>query len=446
MKSILIRREDKNRWERRAALIPDDLKAIVEQTAARAYVETSDKRIFPAEDYQQAGAELCESMAPGDVILGIKEIPVEKILADKIYLFFSHTIKGQPANMPLLRKIMDSGSTLIDYERISDADNRRIVFFGRYAGDAGAIDILSLMGEYWMAHGLASPLAQIKRAHQYASVADAQAHLKTVGETIGRQGFPSELAPLSIGILGYGNVSSGAQQILECLPLQQVAPGEIAALLQSANTDARKIYVTIFKEENLVQHQQGAPFDLEEYFLHPERYQSVFEAYLPHYTLLINAVYWESRYPRFVTWEGLAALYRQNPTPKLQGIADITCDTQGSIECNVRATDSDLPAYQVDPLTRQVRDGHTGDGLVLLAVDNLPCELPHDASTFFSRQLAPLVPNILRADFNQPLAQSGLSPEVEKAVVVYKGQLTERYSYLQQHLDADFNPNSKGEP
>ena len=146
------------------------------------------------------------------------------------------------------------------------------------------------------------------------------------------------------------------------------------------------------------------------------------------------SVYWEPRYPRFVTWKGLKRLFEKNPTPKLWGIADITCDTHGSVECNVGSTDSDMPAYQVDPRTRQVRDGHTGEGIVVLAVDNLPCELPHDASTFFSEQLAPLVPNILEADYGTSLESSGLCPEVQRAVIVYNGRLTPDYAYLEKYL------------
>jgi len=143
MKTILIRAEDKNRWERRAPIVPADLAEVIRETGAHAFVERSDKRFFQQAEYEAAGAAPCDSMAPGDVIFGVKEIPVEKILEKKTYVFFSHTIKGQEGNMDLLRKIMDSHATLIDYEKITDAKDRRLVYFGPFAGDAGAIDILS---------------------------------------------------------------------------------------------------------------------------------------------------------------------------------------------------------------------------------------------------------------------------------------------------------------
>jgi alpha-aminoadipic semialdehyde synthase len=257
-----------------------------------------------------------------------------------------------------------------------------------------------------------------------------------VGKEIADKGFPAELTPFNVGILGYGNVSQGAQQILDCLPTERVAPGEIEALIKEGEADAKHLYLTVFKEEDMVTRKDGEPFDLQEYFGKPELYQSRFEPYLAYYRILINAVYWEARYPRFVTWDGLRRLINKEKNPMLCGIADIACDIHGSVECNVRATDSDMPAYRVNPITREVSDGHTGDGIVVLAVDNLPCELPHDSSTFFSNQLAPLVPGILKADYDRPLEKSGLSPEVRKAVIIYKGELTSDYAYLQEHLDA----------
>jgi alpha-aminoadipic semialdehyde synthase len=448
MKTLLIRAEDKNRWERRTALVPADLKAIRAETNIRAYVQASEKRVFGSQAYMEAGAQICHNEGPGEVVFGVKEIPEEKIQAGKVYLFFSHTIKGQKHGMPLLQKIVDSGATLIDYERITDSQGRRILFFGRYAGDAGAIDILSLMGEYWEARGVKTPLKKVRRAHAYQSVADAQTQLKAIGKEIAEKGFPAELNPFTIGILGYGNVSQGAQQILDCLPTERVAPGDIEALVKNGQTDPKRLYLTVFKEADLVERRDGEAFDLQEYFGQPELYQSRFEPYLANYRLLINAVYWETRYPRFVTWQGLGRLAEGENHPMLCGIADITCDPNGSIECNVRATDSDMPAYQVDPRTQAVTDGHTGDGIVVLAVDNLPCELPHDSSTFFSHQLAPLVPNILAADYERPLEKAGLSTEIRKAVIVYKGDLTPEYAYLREHLEAHAAsaPAGQGEP
>lgn len=434
MKSILIRAEDKNIWERRAPLVPKDLKEILEETHATAYVQKSDKRFFSQDEYLAIGAQLCDDMSPGEIILGIKEIPEHKLLDNKIYLFFSHTIKGQPANMSMLKKIISTGSTLIDYEKITDDQGRRLIFFGRYAGDAGAIDILWLLGEYWQYHGIFTPFSRLKQAIHYHSVKQAQNHLHQIGNIINNNGLPKEITPLVIGILGYGNVSIGAQQIFDRLPIERIAPGDLKLFIESRQGNANTIYLTIFKEEHLVKHKRGAEFRLQDYYQHPENYVSQFDQYLPYITILVNAVYWESRYPRFITWDSLKALYETNPKPKLCGIADITCDVNGSVECNVKSTDPGMPAYLCNPLTKTIVDSHKGEGIVLLAVDNLPAEIPHDSSVFFSNELKKFIPNILSADYNKPLSESGLSPEIQKAVIVYQGELTSPYKYLKQFI------------
>ena len=435
MKHLLIRAEDKNRWERRAPIVPADLTEIIEISGIQAFVENSDKRFFGEALYKAAGAQICRGMDDGDVILGVKEIPVDKILDNKTYLFFSHTIKGQKENMPLLKRIIDSGSTLIDYEKITDSQGRRLIYFGPYAGDAGAIDILSLMGEHWADKGIDTPLAAVRRAHQYESLEAAHKHLTDIGHRIQKIGFPRTLCPFTIGILGYGNVSSGAQQIFDCLPTRRLAVDTVQSFVEQGAGDPHTVYITVFKERDLVKPiSVDATFDLQEYFDHPGRYESRFEQFLPCFNLLVNAVYWDKRYPRFVTWQGLKRQAANSPILRLCGIADITCDTGGSIECNVKTTDSDMPAYRVDPVAGTTSDGHLGDGIVLLAVDNLPCELPNDASTFFSRQLKPFVADLLRADYTRSLDESGLPPEIKKAVIVFNGSLTKDFTYLENHL------------
>lgn len=430
MKSLLIRAEDKNIWERRAPIVPQDLKKILAQTGVAAFVQKSGIRFFPEKDYTAAGAQLCDDMTPGDIIVGIKEIPEHKLIANKIYLFFSHTIKGQKYNMPMLKKIIDNGSTLIDYEKVSDARGRRLIFFGRYAGDAGAIDILWLMGEYWHHHEITTPLTQFKQAIHYHSVAEAQNYLIEIGDQIKKQGLPQAISPVVIGILGYGNVSTGAQQIFNCLPIERIEPAD----LKSLKANAKKVYLAIFKEEHLVKHKENQPFELQDYYQQPQNYVSQFDQYLPYLTIIVNAIYWDSRYPRFVTWDSLQKLYESNEKVKLNGIADISCDVNGAIECNVKTTNSGIPAYLCDPRTKSIVAGHQGDGIVILAIDNLPCELPHDSSIFFSHQLKPFIPNILQADYDKPLTESGLCPEIQKAVIVYHGELTPPYQYLKQYL------------
>lgn len=434
MKTLLIRAEDKNIWERRAPLVPKDLKEVVMKTGVKAYVERSEKRFFPEKDYVSAGAQVCEDMNPGGIILGIKEIPKEKILDHKVYVFFSHTIKGQKENMPMLKRIIQGGSTLIDYERVTDEQGRRRIFFGNYAGHAGTLDILSLMGEYWDHHGIMTPFASCKRAMHYDSVKQARRYMKEIGHHIKRHGVNDKLSPLVIGILGYGNVAKGVQEILECFPVRFIAPENLAALDQKGRGEANRIYVSIFREEHMARHRMNRLFDLTDYYQHPENYVSDFEKYLSHLSILINAIYWDRRYPRFVTWDSLRKLYEEHSTPKLCGIADITCDVEGSIECNVKTTDSGRPAYLCNPLDRSIVDGHKGDGIVLLAVDNLPAEIPNDSSRFFSNQLKAFTANLVNADYDKPLEKSGLCPDIQRAVIGYKGELTPPYEKLESYV------------
>jgi len=434
MKSMLIRAEDKNVWERRVPLTPMDLREIIMKTGVDAYVENSEKRCFKSQKYEDAGAAVCAGMCPGEVIFGVKEIPPEKILEKKVYVFFSHTIKGQRTGLPLLKKIKDSGSTLIDYERICDAQNRRLIYFGHYAGDAGAIDIISLMGEYWAFHNLQTPFTECRRAHQYQDLKEAKHHLRRIGKKIEINGFPEALCPVVIGILGYGNVSSGAQEIFNCLPVEKIAPAALRDTVEKGGDMTRKIIMTVFQEKDMARRHQNGPFDLQEYYLHPEKYTSRFGEYLPYINILVNAIYWEEKYPRFVTRDSLKALYANGTRPKLNGIADISCDTNGAIECNCRSTDSGMPAYRFDPINHTIQDVHRGEGIVILAVDNLPCELPFDASTFFSGQLKKFVPEIILADYDKALEASGLGREVQKGVVVYNGCLTPGYAYLTEYV------------
>lgn len=433
MKKLLIRAEDKNIWERRAPLTPDDVEDIIKGTGCDVYIEKSEKRFFNEVDYLNAGAQITKGMETGEVILGVKEIPVNKILNNKVYAFFSHTIKRQKENMLMLKKIMESNSTLIDYEKITDNQGRRQVYFGNIAGDAGTINIFWLMGQYWQNMGIETPFAECKQALEYYSVEKAREHFKQIGEKIKQNGLPVSLNPLVVAVLGYGNVSKGAQSILECLPIIEVKPSELETL--GANkTNPNQVYMAIFKEDDLVKTITGKQFNLLEYYNEPDTYVSNFNQYLPNISIIINATFWDQRYPRFVTWKSLEELYKIQPKIKLQGIADITCDVNGSIECNVKTTDSGTPAYLVDPITKRIHMGHKGAGIVLLAVDNLPAELPNDASAFFSGQLKKYIVNILEADYSSNLDQSGLHEDVKKAVIVYNGELTSDYKYLEESL------------
>jgi alpha-aminoadipic semialdehyde synthase len=179
----------------------------------------------------------------------------------------------------------------------------------------------------------------------------------------------------------------------------------------------------------------GGAFALQDYYDHPEKYRGVFDRYLPHLTVLVNAIFWTERYPRLVTKADLRELFGTPTEPRLRVIGDISCDVEGAIECTVHCTEPDDPVFVYDPLTGEATDGYEGRGVVVMAVDILPSELPREASTDFSRILKPFIPAIARCDLTAPFEECNLPPEIKSAVIAYRGKLTPDYQYIQEFLD-----------
>ncbi len=431
MARIGIRREDKSPWEVRSPLVPEDVRRLIREYDVEITVQSSPYRAFPDDAYRAVGAQVADTLADCPVILGIKEIPPTLFEAGKTYVYFAHVIKGQPANMPALRRLMELGCQLIDYERILDEQGRRRVLFGPFAGQAGMIDTLCALGRRLQYEGLDNPFVEVQPAHRYEDLAHAKRDIARVGERIRERGLPEVVRPFICGLAGYGAVSKGAQEIYDCLPVEEISPDE----LPSAPPHANVCYKVVFKEEHMVERvDPSAPFQLEEYYERPERYRTKFFPYVEHLTLLVNCIYWAPKYPRLVTCEQLRRLYGGTARPRLRMIGDISCDLQGAIECTVRTTTPDNPVYVYELATGQTLDGVAGDGPVVLAVDFLPCELPFDSSSFFSRALFPYVPAIANADLSGPWEDCNLSPELCRATIVYRGKLTEPYRYLSPYV------------
>ncbi|MBW2732269.1 MAG: hypothetical protein JRH20_07725 [Deltaproteobacteria bacterium] len=427
MATIAIRCEDKAQ-ERRSPVAPEHVSQLRE-AGIRVRVQGAPQRVFSDAEYAAVGAEPIDDLTDEKVIMGIKEIELDLLEAGKTYIIFSHTVKGQRENMPLLQRAMEVGCTLIDYERIVDDQGQRLVFFGRFAGLAGTIDSLWALGKRFAGRGLETPLAQLSQAYEYDSLAEAEAALRRVGEQLRDGGVPPEMRPLVVGVAGTGNTGQGARTILDALGAEAVPTDQLAGLRKG---DAG-IYQVFFDVHHLVARHDGK-FDLAEYFKYPYRYRSIFDRHLPHLTVLMNCIYWENRYPRLVTVRKLNQLYRDTEAPKLQVIGDISCDIRGSIEATVRATWPDDPVYTFDVDTGAAESGFCGNGPAIMAVYNLPAELPRDASMAFGDQLMPFLPAIARADFSKDLDQTGLPGPVERAVVVHRGELMEDYAYLEQFL------------
>ena len=430
-----IRREDKNPWERRVPLIPVHARELLRKFPLDIKIQPSPIRVFSDEDYRREGVIVSEDLSSCSIVLAVKEIPEDFFREERVYVFFSHTIKGQPHNMPMLKRIMERRSSLIDYEKIVDDKGRRLVFFGRQAGLAGMIDTLWALGRRLSLEGIKNPFSEIRQTIEYASLVEAKEAVQKVGWEIHNQGLAPSLVPLVIAFLGYGHVSKGAQEIFDLLPFEEVAPDRVKDLFKKSHYSDKKVYKTVFKEEHLVVPKPGRPaFDLQDYYHNPQNYRPVFERLLACFAVVVNAIYWAPQYPRFITKKALRRLWEGARPPRLRVVGDITCDIDGSLECTVKSTEPDRPVFTYDVDKDEAVDGFTGRGPAVMAVDNLPAEISLESSVFFSQTLAPFIPGLAGADFKTEFARCGLPPELRRATVLYRGELTPDFSYMREFI------------
>lgn len=433
---IGLRKETKDSTQRRVPLSPEHVARLIEEFGLRVRVQSMPNRVFEDRDYITAGAELTDDLSPCNVVLGVKEIAPEYMLDGMAYVFFSHTIKAQQYNMPMLRYILDHRITLIDYELIKNESGRRTVFFGNYAGLVGMIDSIWAMGRRLAGEGIDTPFADILYATQYGELAAAEAAFREAGERIREDGLPDEIVPFVCGFTGYGNVSKGAQHLYDLLPVQQLSPDELDAFMERGEFSRHTVYKVEFREQDMFEPvEDGAEFILQEFFDSPGLYRARFERYLPHLSMMVNGIYWEQRYPRLITKDFARTLWSGETRPRLRVIGDVTCDIDGSVQLTVKETNSDNPVFVYEPLTGAVIDGVEGDGPVVLAVDKLPTELPREASAAFGTSLLPYVPALAAADFTLPYEALDLPPDLKRAVIAHAGRLTPAFAYLQPHVD-----------
>jgi alpha-aminoadipic semialdehyde synthase len=433
--TIGIRKETKDQTQRRAPLAPQHVEALIQEHGLRVLVEPCDYRVFPDETYRSAGAIVTPQLAEANLVFGVKEVAPQYQIDDTGFCFFSHTIKSQLYNMPMLASLLRRRVTLFDYELIRDNEGRRLVFFGNYAGYAGMIDAFWALGRRLTHEGTASPFAAIRYASDYASLADAEAAVAAVGTAIERDGLPDHLVPFLTAFTGYGNVSQGAQTIYDKLPVEIVSPRDLGTFLEQATWSKHRVYKVVFHESDMYRHRfEPGMFNLQEFYHHPDRYESQFDACLPHVAIIVNGIYWDQRYPRLVTKDGLRALFSPDRRPPLRVIADISCDVEGSIEATLKQTHAENPVFVYDVATGEARDGVDGLGPVILAVDQLPTELPREASIAFGDMLMPFVPEMAAVDLRLPLDELALSDPIRNAIIAHRGELTPSYAYLREAL------------
>jgi alpha-aminoadipic semialdehyde synthase len=437
-----------NKWERRAPLCPEHVRKLTSLDGLRVLVEPSARRVFTDEEYARAGAEITPDLSPAGTIFGVKQVPVANLLPDRTYVFFSHTIKAQPENMALLDAILERNVRMIDYETINKDGLRsapRLIAFGGYAGRAGLIDGMRGLGERLLNLGYSTPLLSLGSSYMYQSLDLAKQAVADMGEGIAAGGIPKDFAPLVVGFTGNGNVSQGAQEIFRLLPHKMVAVDELPHLEPRRDL----VYGVVAEEEAMVRkkaaHGGGALEDRAHYYAHPEQYEAIFhEKVAPHLSMLVNCTYWDHRYPRLLTTDQMRDIRSaQGGQPRLQMIADVSCDIGGSIEFLAKSTHIEEPYFRYDFDVAGGADGVAsspqdavfsdmeGDGVIMCGVDILPSELPRESSKHFGDLLYRMVPSLAASDGSVPFAeQNDLPAPLKGACIAAQGELTPNFSYI----------------
>lgn len=432
MNRIGLRKEEKA-FETRVPVVPDHVKFLHDKHGIEFLLEPSTQRAFTEDEYLNANARILSLKGSNtSVVLGIKEMPIDFFEENIVYIFFSHTIKGQDYNMPMLKRIMDVGATLIDYERVIDDKGRRLIFFGNWAGMAGISDTFRMLGDRLESQGVKpNPFADMKPTYELGGLSELKEEFATLGRRIKEQGLPEELKPFVIGFAGYGNVSKGAQEIFDILSHEVINPEELEHIPPKSDL----LYKCVFKEEHMVEPRSSSEqFDLQDYYKNgAAKYVGVFHKHVPYLTVLMNCIYWTEKYPRLVTKEFIKNHWKQE-SRKLQIVGDISCDVEGAIEFTLDCTKANKPAFTYIINEDRAEIGVVGEGPVVMAVDNLPSELPRESSTSFSETLLDFIPALANADFTVQFSELELPRELKDAVIVYQGKLTENYQYLSQYI------------
>lgn len=458
---LAIRREDASIWERRAPLAPYHVEKLTKQ-GVRILIQPSNRRAYPLQSYIRAGAEAKEDISEAPVIFGVKQVPIDLLLAGKTYCFFSHTIKAQEANMPLLDACLDKNIRLIDYERMVDQQDQRVVAFGKYAGYAGMINILHGVGLRLLALGHHTPFMHIGPAHNYRNVSSAKQAIRDAGYEIAMGKLPRSLGPLTFVFTGSGNVSQGAQEVFAELPVEFVDPKDLREVAEKGSTS--KIYGAIVTRSDHLTRKKSAPaqeqlngsvvVDLDEYNQHPERYYSRFSTEIaPYASVIVNGVYWPPNAPRLLTipdakklqqpakpTNGIATHFDQlqsigSPTlpHRLVAICDISADPGGSIEFMQDCSTIDNPFYLYDAEKNESRDqSFAGDGFLICSIDNMPTQLPLESTDMFGNLLFPYIMDIVRSDASKSMEEENFSSVVNSAIIASNGKLRPNYEYIQE--------------
>ena len=392
-------REQKNPPDRRVVLSPEACQKVLSAyDEAVIIVEPSPIRTFTDQEYKAAGVEVASKMQECDVLLGVKEVPIENLIPNKKYFFFSHTIKKQPYNRKLLRAILNKNIELYDHEVITNEKGIRLVAFGRYAGIVGAYN-------GFRAFGLKNKLYKLPKAQK---LADQRALIEAL------KNIP--LPNIKVLLTGKGRVGNGAKEMLDGMNLKEVG---VKAYME--NTFDHAVYCQIDVDEYNLR-KDGTKGNMQDFFENPGEYRSNFFRFAKITDFYIAGHFYGDGAPFLFTREDA-----KQPTFKINTVADISCDIDGPVASTLRASTISDPIYGYDPVSESETDYNNKNVIAVMAVDNLPAELPRDASDGFGDAF---VKHVIPAFFNKDA--DGI---LERARMTKNGKLTKRYAYLQDYVD-----------
>ncbi|UKN03837.1 NAD(P)-dependent oxidoreductase [Paracrocinitomix mangrovi] len=362
-------------------------------------VQTSEVRAFKDEEYASLGLPVVEDISDCDILIGVKEVPIKDLIPNKKYMFFSHTFKEQPYNRDLLRAILDKKIQLIDYETLTDKNENRIIGFGRYAGIVGCYN-------GFLAYGAKTGLYQLKPANACEDRKELEAELKKVKLPAGTK----------IVATGFGRVGNGAREIFTSLGLKEVSPEDFL------DQEFDEAVFTHLKAKHYYGRADGKPFDRLAFFESGEGHVSTFDRYLKEADMYIAAHYWDASSPFIISREDL----KMNGL-RTKVVADISCDIDGPVACTIRPSTIAKPIYGYNPSTESEVDPLADGAICVMAVDNLPCELPKDASEDFGGELINEVFPYLFGEDPDRIIERASETNLE-------GELMPDYSYLEDYV------------
>ncbi|TDW48837.1 alanine dehydrogenase/PNT-like protein [Flavobacterium sp. 270] len=391
-------KERKNPPDRRVVFSPNELAKLKQlYHDASVEVESSDIRVFSDIQYKSMGITVTDDISGSDVLFGVKEVPIDSLIPNKSYFFFSHTIKKQPYNQKLLKAILEKNITLYDHETIVDSLDRRLIGFGRYAGMVGVYNGIR-------AFGIKFELFKLPKAETLDGRDALINQLKRI-----------TMPALKFVITGTGKVGNGAKEILDAIKIKEIT---VDNYLTKKYAQAVYVQLDVLEYNKRI---DGKVLDFKDFVEHPKEYVSDFEKFTKVTDIYFAGHFYASEAPVILTQEMLNA-----SDCKLKIVADISCDVNGPIACTLRSSTIAEPLYGYFPLENKEVDVFHPAAVVVMAVDNLPCELPKDASEGFGEQfMEHVIPAFFNGDKDGILA---------RAKMTENGKLTPRFSYLQDYV------------